>query len=144
MLNTYIMNVSATLARTRARAHTHTHTHMGQVALNWVICKGAIPIPGASSAAQIDDNLGALSQYTRFFSIRTCGYVMYIDSRMYHTLTPTLAVQRAGALGWRLTDSEVRTLEEAADALAFDFKGAGFQTTDSKFVGYGFERWRLD
>jgi len=76
------------------------------VALNWVICKGAIPIPGASSAAQIDDNLGAL--------------------------------------GWRLTDSEVRTLEEAADALAFDFKGAGFQTTDSKFVGYGFERWRLD
>ena len=97
---------------------------MGQVALNWVICKGAIPIPGASSAAQIDDNLGALSQYTRFFSIRTCGYVMYIDSRMYHTLTPTLAVQRAGALGWRLTDSEVRTLEEAADALEFDWATA--------------------
>ena len=85
------MNVSATLARTHARARTHTHTHMGQVALNWVICKGAIPIPGASSAAQIDDNLGALSQYTRFFSIRTCGYVMYIDSLIYHTLTPTLA-----------------------------------------------------
>ena len=35
-------------------------------------------------------------------------------------------------------------LDAAADALDFDFRGAGFQTTDSKFVGYGFERWRLD
>jgi len=35
-------------------------------------------------------------------------------------------------------------LEEAADTLPFDFNGCGFQTTDSKFVGYGFEKWRLD
>jgi len=38
----------------------------------------------------------------------------------------------------------VARLDAAADALPFDFKGAGFQTTDSKFVGYGFEKWVLN
>lgn len=78
----------------------------GQVALNWVICKGAIPIPGASSAQQVREN--------------------------------------AGALGWRLAAEDVALLDAAADALPFEFRGSGFQTADSKFVGYGFERWRLD
>lgn len=32
----------------------------GQVALNWVIAKGALPIPGAKSALQVEDNIGAL------------------------------------------------------------------------------------
>jgi aryl-alcohol dehydrogenase-like predicted oxidoreductase len=31
-----------------------------QVALNWVICKGALPIPGAKNAAQALENAGAL------------------------------------------------------------------------------------
>jgi aryl-alcohol dehydrogenase-like predicted oxidoreductase len=31
-----------------------------QVALNWVICKGAIPIPGAKNAMQAEENAGAL------------------------------------------------------------------------------------
>lgn len=31
-----------------------------QVALNWIMCKGAIPIPGASSVTQVQDNAGAL------------------------------------------------------------------------------------
>ena len=31
-----------------------------QVALNWVICKGAIPIPGAKNGAQAEQNAGAL------------------------------------------------------------------------------------
>ena len=78
----------------------------GQVALNWIICKGAIPIPGASSAMQVREN--------------------------------------AGALGWRLSDEDVALLDAAADALPFEFRGSGFQTADSKFVGYGFERWKLD
>ena len=30
-----------------------------QVALNWVICKGAVPIPGAKSAHQAEENAGA-------------------------------------------------------------------------------------
>lgn len=32
----------------------------GQVALNWVICKGAVPIPGAKNARQAQDNASAL------------------------------------------------------------------------------------
>jgi aryl-alcohol dehydrogenase-like predicted oxidoreductase len=31
-----------------------------QVALNWVICKGALPIPGAKNAQQAEQNAGAL------------------------------------------------------------------------------------
>ena len=31
-----------------------------QVALNWVICKGAIPIPGAKNSLQAEENAGAL------------------------------------------------------------------------------------
>jgi aryl-alcohol dehydrogenase-like predicted oxidoreductase len=41
-----------------------------QVAINWTLCKGAIPIPGAKNAKQ--------------------------------------AREAAGALGWRLTEDEVR------------------------------------
>ena len=31
----------------------------GQVALNWIICKGALPIPGAKNARQAEQNAGA-------------------------------------------------------------------------------------
>ncbi|KAJ3325777.1 hypothetical protein HDU76_013127 [Blyttiomyces sp. JEL0837] len=31
-----------------------------QVSLNWIICKGAVPIPGAKNAKQAEGNLGAL------------------------------------------------------------------------------------
>ena len=31
-----------------------------QVALNWLLCKGAVPIPGAKSAEQARQNAGAL------------------------------------------------------------------------------------
>ena len=77
-----------------------------QVALNWIVCKGAVPIPGASSVAQVQEN--------------------------------------AGALGWRLEPEDVAQLDAAADALPFEFRGSGFQTADSKFVGYGFEKWSLN
>lgn len=33
---------------------------MSQVALNWCICKGTIPIPGAKNIQQMQDNLGAI------------------------------------------------------------------------------------
>jgi len=33
---------------------------VSQVALNYVMCKGVIPIPGARTAAQVEDNFGAL------------------------------------------------------------------------------------
>ena len=31
-----------------------------QVSLNWLLCKGALPIPGAKTAAQVADLAGAL------------------------------------------------------------------------------------
>jgi len=79
---------------------------IAQIALNYVVCKGVIPIPGSGSAVQVKDNIGAM--------------------------------------GWRLTDSEVSTLEAKADELGFSFEGAGFKRTNEKFVGYGVEKWRLD
>jgi pyridoxine 4-dehydrogenase len=36
------------------------HKTMSQVAINWCICKGMIPIPGAKSVEQAQQNLGAL------------------------------------------------------------------------------------
>ncbi len=48
-----------------------------QVALNWSMCKGALPIPGASKEAHLRENVGAL--------------------------------------GWRLDDDEVGSLDEATD-----------------------------
>jgi aryl-alcohol dehydrogenase-like predicted oxidoreductase len=38
----------------------HGGKSCSQVALNWVICKGAMPIPGAKSSAQAQQNAGAL------------------------------------------------------------------------------------
>jgi aryl-alcohol dehydrogenase-like predicted oxidoreductase len=38
----------------------HAGKTPSQVALNWIICKGAIPIPGAKSLLQVEQNLGAL------------------------------------------------------------------------------------
>lgn len=44
----------------RAIGTAHGGKTPAQVALNWVICKGALPIPGARSAAQVRENAGAL------------------------------------------------------------------------------------
>jgi aryl-alcohol dehydrogenase-like predicted oxidoreductase len=44
----------------RAIGEAHEGKSPGQVALNWVICKGAIPIPGAKNARQAQENAGAL------------------------------------------------------------------------------------
>jgi aryl-alcohol dehydrogenase-like predicted oxidoreductase len=38
----------------------HAGKSKAQVALNWVICKGALPIPGAKNLSQAQENLGAL------------------------------------------------------------------------------------
>jgi len=38
----------------------HGGKTLAQIALNWVICKGALPIPGAKSISQAQENAGAL------------------------------------------------------------------------------------
>jgi aryl-alcohol dehydrogenase-like predicted oxidoreductase len=55
----------------------HNNKTTGQVALNWVICKGGLPIPGAKTGNQ--------------------------------------ALQNVGALGWRLTNDEIKALDNASD-----------------------------
>jgi pyridoxine 4-dehydrogenase len=50
----------APLLRTMERIANTRDKTVAQVALNYIICKGAIPIPGARTAAQYDDNMGAL------------------------------------------------------------------------------------
>lgn len=44
----------------REIGNDHDGKTPAQVALNWVICKGAVPIPGAKNAKQAQDNIGAL------------------------------------------------------------------------------------
>ncbi|MBU7585830.1 MAG: aldo/keto reductase [Nostoc sp. TH1S01] len=51
--------VRSLLACLREIAQSRNKT-MSQVAINWCICKGTIPIPGAKSLAQAQDNIGAL------------------------------------------------------------------------------------
>jgi aryl-alcohol dehydrogenase-like predicted oxidoreductase len=57
----------------------HGGKSCAQVAINWLICKGAVPIPGAKNPRQAQEN--------------------------------------AGALGWRLSEAEIVTLDEASEAL---------------------------
>lgn len=38
----------------------HDGKTAAQVAINWVICKGALPIPGAKNATQIEQNVGSI------------------------------------------------------------------------------------
>ncbi|MGH1394571.1 MAG: aldo/keto reductase [Trichormus sp.] len=47
------------LACLRAVAESRNKT-MSQVAINWCICKGTMPIPGAKSVTQAQNNIGAL------------------------------------------------------------------------------------
>ncbi len=51
-----------------------------QVAINWVICKGALPIPGAKNAKQ--------------------------------------AAENAGSVGWRLSEGEVKELDEVSERVS--------------------------
>ena len=47
-----LLKMMETIAKKRGKT-------IAQVALNYIICKGAIPIPGARTVAQLHDNLGA-------------------------------------------------------------------------------------
>ena len=50
----------APLLRTMEQMAAERGVTVAQIALNYIICKGAIPIPGARTAAQYTDNNGAL------------------------------------------------------------------------------------
>ena len=44
----------------REIGRAHDGMTLSQVALNWVICKGAVPIPGVKNLQQANENIGAL------------------------------------------------------------------------------------
>jgi aryl-alcohol dehydrogenase-like predicted oxidoreductase len=52
--------VDAVVDTLRTVGDRHGGKTPSQVALNWVMAKGAVPIPGAKSAAQAQENAGAL------------------------------------------------------------------------------------
>jgi aryl-alcohol dehydrogenase-like predicted oxidoreductase len=55
----YLARVQPLLALLRERGEAHGGKTPGQVALNWLIGKGALPIPGVKNARQAEENLGA-------------------------------------------------------------------------------------
>lgn len=56
----YLERLQPLVALLREIGQNHGGKTPAQVALNWVICKGAVPIPGAKNAAQASSNAGAL------------------------------------------------------------------------------------
>jgi aryl-alcohol dehydrogenase-like predicted oxidoreductase len=52
--------VDDVVAQLRVVGESHGGKTPSQVALNWVMAKGAVPIPGAKNAAQAQENAGAL------------------------------------------------------------------------------------
>jgi aryl-alcohol dehydrogenase-like predicted oxidoreductase len=52
--------VDAVVAELRRIGAANGDRTPGQVALNWIIAKGAVPIPGAKNGRQAEDNAGAL------------------------------------------------------------------------------------
>jgi aryl-alcohol dehydrogenase-like predicted oxidoreductase len=73
----YLARIQPVIDLLRKIGEAHDGKTPSQVALNWTMCKGTLPIPGATKEGHVREN--------------------------------------AGALGWRLADDEVGSLEEAAE-----------------------------
>jgi aryl-alcohol dehydrogenase-like predicted oxidoreductase len=56
----YLADIQPLIGLLHDIGQSHGGKTPSQVALNWVICKGALPIPGAKNARQVQDNAGAL------------------------------------------------------------------------------------
>ena len=56
----YLARIQPLIGLMREIGRAHGSKTPAQVALNWVICKGAVPIPGAKNARQAESNAGAL------------------------------------------------------------------------------------
>jgi len=73
----YLARIQPLIGLLREIGQAHDGRNPAQVALNWVMCKGAVPIPGAKNARQAQENVGAL--------------------------------------GWRLSEDEIASLNAASD-----------------------------
>ena len=56
----FLSRLQELLAIMRKIGQQHNGKTVAQIALNWVQCKGALPIPGAKNAQQAKENLGSL------------------------------------------------------------------------------------
>ncbi len=56
----YLFKIKPLLDTIRQIGEAHGGVTSGQVALNWLVCKGAVPIPGARTKNQAHENAGAL------------------------------------------------------------------------------------
>ena len=56
----YLSQIEPLLRLLREIGDAHEGKTPSQVAINWVICKGAVPIPGVKTLQQAQENLGAL------------------------------------------------------------------------------------
>ena len=56
----YLAKIEPVIARLREMGAAHGGKTPAQVALNWTLCKGTVPIPGAKNARQAQENIGAL------------------------------------------------------------------------------------
>jgi aryl-alcohol dehydrogenase-like predicted oxidoreductase len=56
----FLRRVQPILRLMRDIGHAHEGLSPAQVALNWLICKDVVPIPGAKNARQAKENVGAL------------------------------------------------------------------------------------
>lgn len=56
----YLEKIQPLLSNIRRICREHPGVTPSQVALNWTICKGTLPIPGAKNASQAAENAGAL------------------------------------------------------------------------------------
>jgi aryl-alcohol dehydrogenase-like predicted oxidoreductase len=52
--------IQALVAKLKQLGEAHGGKTSNQVALNWLLCKGTLPIPGAKTAVQAKENAGAL------------------------------------------------------------------------------------
>ncbi|MBI1801640.1 MAG: aldo/keto reductase [Chloroflexi bacterium] len=76
----YLALIQPLIGLLREIGQAHSGKTPAQVALNWTICQGTLPIPGVKNLKQAQEN--------------------------------------AGAIGWRLSDDEVRALNQASDPVA--------------------------
>ncbi len=75
----YLARIQPLIALLQRMGEMYAGKTPAQVALNWLLCQGVVPIPGAKNASQATEN--------------------------------------AGALGWRLTESEVAALDVLSDQI---------------------------
>ncbi len=55
----YIADIQPVVSLLKEIGQLHGGKTPSQVALNWLMCKGALPIPGATKVRNVEDNAGA-------------------------------------------------------------------------------------